>query len=316
MSRPSSIFSFSARTYVAVVLGATAALLVVIAAISSAGYKTGKVAFEFFELYLFQRAKIIAAGAVDTVFVGDSSLGNAIDARVWSMRTGGETLNLALTGAFGYGGSLNMLRHVLERSRPRRVVIMQTSDMLTRGVSHRGYLLTSGRLFPLDAVPLSVMIETYLNLDTALSVATKLYAQSPSTHLDVKLDYVRQSRPLSTRPSFMQRYRSLHFDAASISRDSRFYLRQIAALCAAEKLDCVYAHGPILDVYCASSAEYFKAANAMIESTGLKVVPGTPVCAPLDDAGDSEDHVLPQRRADYTQMYFELIDRFRPTPVQ
>ena len=291
-------------------LGATAALLIAVATVSSFGYKTGRVAFDFYELYMFQRAKINAATSVHTIFVGDSSLGNAFDARHWSMRTGQPALNLALTGAFGYGGSLNMIRHVLERERPRRVVIVQTLDMLTRGISHRGYLHTTDRLFPLDVVPLSVMVDAYLNLDTALSVMKKVSFQTVSPNLDPVRDYIRQNRPLATRPSFVRRYCLLQFEAGAINPDSLFYLRQIAALCQAEKLDCVYAHGPIVDAYCASSADYLRAANALIESTGLRVVPGTPVCMPLADAGDSEDHVRPDLRADYTEKYLALINSF------
>ncbi|MEO7726795.1 MAG: hypothetical protein ABIS45_06035 [Burkholderiales bacterium] len=291
-------------------LGAAALLLIAIAAVSSLGYKTGKVAFPFFELYLFQRAKVDAAGEMHTVFVGDSSLGNAIDARMWAVRTGEPALNLALTGAFGYGGSLNMIRRALAHGGLRRVVVMQTPDMLTRGISYRGYLLTSDRLFPLGAVPLSVMVDTYLSLDTALSVVTKMYSRSAPPAVDPIRDYIEQSRPLSARPAFVRRYRALRLDTAAIVPGGLHYLHQIAALCRAEKLDCVYAHGPILDVYCASSSDYFKAANALIESTGLRVVAGTPVCMPLAEAGDSEDHVRPDLRAGYTKEYLDLINDF------
>lgn len=310
MSHPSSTSSFSPRTYIAVVLGAAALLLIAIAAVSSLGYKTRKVAFQFFELYLFQRAKLDAAGEVHTVFVGDSSLGNAIDARIWSARTGEPALNLALTGAFGYGGSLNMIRRVQAHGGLRRVVIMQTPDMLTRGISYRGYLLTSDRLFPFDAVPLSVMVDAYLSLDTALSVVTKMYSRSAPPAVDPMRDYVEQTRPLSARPSFVRRYRTLRLDTTAIVPDSLLYLHEIATLCRAGNLECLYAHGPILDVYCASSSDYFKAANALIESTGLRVVAGTPVCMPLAEAGDSEDHVRPDLRSGYTKKYLDLINDF------
>lgn len=310
MSRLFSTSSFSARGYVALLLGATAALLVAIAAISSIGYKKGRIAFDFHELYLYQRAKIDAALDVDTAFVGDSSLGNAIDARTWSDETGRPALNLALTGSFGYGGSFNMIHHVIDRARPRRIVIMQTLDMLTRGPSYRGYLVTSDRLFPLDAVPLSVIVDAYLNLDTALAVVRKMYFRATTANLDVARDYIRQNRPVSMRPSFVRRYRSLQFEANAIDQGSLLYLRRIADLCRDKNLDCVYAHGPIIDSYCANSADYLRAANALIESTGLRVAKGTPVCMPLAEAGDSEDHVRPDLRESYTRKYLALINDF------
>lgn len=312
MSHRSSTSSFSARAYIATLLGVTALLLLAVAAICSVGYKSGKVAFDFYELLMFQRGKIEGAGAVHTVFVGDSSLGNAIDARAWASRTGEPALNLALTGAFGYGGSLNMVKRALATGRLRRIVIMQTPDMPTRGISHRGYLLTSDDLFPIGKVPLDVMVDAYLSLDTALSVIKKLYVQPATPNLDPVRDYIRQGMPMAMRPSFVRRYGALRLDPGALRPESVLYLRQIAELCRNEKLECVYAHGPIVDSYCANSADYFRAANALIAATGLRIVEGTPVCMPLADAGDSEDHVRPERRIAYTEKYLELIDRPAP----
>jgi hypothetical protein len=77
-----------------------------------------------------------------TLFLGDSSLGNAISAARWAELSGHSAANLALTGVYGYAGSYNFLRRALQRGRPDNVVIMHTADMPTRAVWDRAYELT------------------------------------------------------------------------------------------------------------------------------------------------------------------------------
>ena len=283
------------------------------AAVCIWGYRHGKVGFDSYDLFLYQREKMRAPGPVDTVFVGDSSLGNAIDARVWSELTGRPARNLALTGAFGYGGTLNMARQSVGRHRPREIIIMQTPEMLTRSGGLLGYLHTLDRLPSLNEVPLSVLLEAYVNLDTVIAVAGRVLRASEPRHLDARLyDFVKQGRPLAEIPGFAQRYGSEVLRREQLNAGHLPFLERIAALCRAERIRCTYAHGPILESYCANSARYFEEANAMIESTGLRVLPGTPICMPLSDAGDTQDHVRLERRPSYTAKYLELMGRDAP----
>ena len=46
---------------------------------------------------------------------------------------------------------------------------------------------------------------------------------------------------------------------------------------------------------------------AAIERTGLAVVPDTPICLPRADAGDAEDHVAPERKAQYSDLYLHRL---------
>ena len=49
---------------------------------------------------------------IDTIFVGDSSLGNAIDKKLFNSISKLRSENLSLTGSYGIAGSLGMIKKV------------------------------------------------------------------------------------------------------------------------------------------------------------------------------------------------------------
>ena len=100
-----------------------------------------KLPFEF--LYQYQRKKIQSKGKYHTIFIGDSSLGNAIDSDFYSNATSNKSINLALTGAYGYAGSYNILKKSIQyHPEIKNVVLMQSLDTLCRSTSYKGYLYT------------------------------------------------------------------------------------------------------------------------------------------------------------------------------
>jgi len=68
------------------------------------------------QLYQYQVGKISQADKFDTIFIGDSSLGNLIDAEYFSEETGQKAMNLALMGSYGYAGSYNMLKRAYAKN--------------------------------------------------------------------------------------------------------------------------------------------------------------------------------------------------------
>ena len=68
------------------------------------------------------------------IFVGDSSLGNSINAELFSEKSGKKAENYALTGSLGFKASYNMMKTVHDYNpNLKTVVIVQTIDMFTRG---------------------------------------------------------------------------------------------------------------------------------------------------------------------------------------
>ncbi len=143
MTSPPSSTSSSELHYLkalGVVLGALVTLLVTITA---TGYRLGLVEVANHAIYSYQRDKLDAARTIDIAFVGDSSLGNAIDATLFSSLAGHPAVNLALTGSYGSGGAYNMTYKVLQHHTPGLIVIMQSIDVMRRTEAFPGFYFSA-----------------------------------------------------------------------------------------------------------------------------------------------------------------------------
>lgn len=310
-SPSSSTSSSSAGAYLAAFAAVVLALSAAAALLSWTSLR-GMVAGPL-EVELFRRqiGKLDAAPALDTVFLGDSSLGNAIDAGVWRDLAGRPTLNLALTGAYGYAGTRNMLRHVLQRGRPRTVIVMQTLDMMTREPSELGDLYTS---LGLDDAGLGLggFFRVYLNLTTvrtALAGWAGRLMGAEEDGLAPGADYVPQGARLD--PATLDRLAAEEpIEVEAIRPEAAADLRAIAALCRANGVACVYVHGPTYAAYCRTAGDYLKRVDAIIEAAGLPVPGSTPLCMKPADVGNTLDHVRPGRKAAFTRLHHEVLRRF------
>ena len=99
------------------------------------------------QLLRYQEEKIarLPAGAIDTVLIGDSSLGNGIDVREFDVAAGVRASSLALTGNFGFAGGLELLRQLAERQPIRNVILVYSIDAMASGAGHSGHVFVSPR---------------------------------------------------------------------------------------------------------------------------------------------------------------------------
>jgi hypothetical protein len=238
----------------------------------------------------------------DVVFVGDSSLGNAIDAAAWSALSGRSASNLALTGAFGYRGSLAMIEAVLERRRPTDVVIMHTAEMMMRSPQPvapidppQGVIARIERAW-LDTMNLDQLRNAWL-----FALAWRAgEAKAVRTHT-LENDYVKQGDRKPVLPT------KTHLNAEKLKPTNFALLTEIAALCRKRGLNCVYTHGPLASPVCEQSQRYFEAVNAAIRAAGLTVAGKSSLCLSPAELGDSLDHAAPQAKVTVTERYFKLI---------
>lgn len=267
------------------------------------------------QLVEYQQAKVVA-GVPQTIFVGDSSLGNAIDVREWQRVRGEASANLALTGAFGYAGTLAMVENVLERQRVRNVVIFQTSDMMRRPPApwsfeavrlHRDRIRRWANLW-VQFINLDQLHESVSYVATTFSGSGAEALQSGRARLEG--DYIRQARALPADTAAQA------FAVTSIKPAKMAYLEKIAALCRKRQLNCVYVHGPIAEPVCRASEAYFLKVSGMIEKLGLSLASTRPLCIPPAEYGDTLDHVAPAARRKYTRAYAHLLSPFlKSAPV-
>ena len=256
--------------------------------------------FPYLVLQRHQEAKLTPDETVETLLVGDSSLGNAIDADQFSRETGSRAVSLALTGLYGYAGSENMLARAAEVfPNLRTVVIVNTPDMLARERSSRGALLTlgsAGRLTRLDRADALDAIAEAFRLLFSREVAGYLLDRPPPAPPDVlDGDYIRQAERRAT-PRLATR------TPADVRPEKLRALARLAQTADDLGLDAVYVHGPLWEDQLLADGAYLDAAERAIASTGLTFVPGfEPI--PTDRLGDSADHVAREDRAAVTARY-------------
>jgi hypothetical protein len=302
MSPNSSISASDARRYLLTGAAAAVALVVAICALSLWGMQNGLSEWRESELLRYQIEKIEDTRQVDILLVGDSSLGNGIDARDWSRRLGLSVVSLPLVGTYGFEGTLNMLRRAVRETRPRVVVVMQTLDMMRRRPSWPGALYTAETLGDLAGVPPQEMLSSLATWDIP---AGMLQAAATGEAIDpaiARLDYVPQNPARFGGTLYPRTY-----GPGAVRKDAAASLRRIGDFCREQDLTCLYASGPYLDPQCTESQGYAAAIADVARQAGLIPVAGTPVCMPRPDVGDSEDHVIPSRRPQYSEIHRALI---------
>jgi hypothetical protein len=332
-SRPSSIstsspkglrgFRRSARGYVARLVGLCAACCLLLGTGGYLALTYGLVEFRHDALVQRQVAEIEAPGFdAEIVMVGDSSLGNGIDAELFSRATGREATNLALIGSFGFAGSANMLERAARRGEVETALIVQTIDMLAREPDPLGDIKSR----PTDALNLRDHLEfvrLYFSWDTIAMVVEQSFERFED---DVQSGPETSPAPAAPDASAAAKYEAQNPDEAAFAEDildarkdfaeqdeinarARQELERLADVCRDHEIHCLYAHGPLLATFCESERDFLAQADAVIRQAGFTLVPGTPLCLPAEKFGDAVDHVAPQFLAESTQAY---VDRFLP----
>lgn len=281
--------------------------LIVVSMLSWMCLSTGIVGWHFAQLYRYQLAKIAAPASERPaiVLVGDSSLGNAVDARAWSAELQQPVISLALTGDYGYRGTLNMMRRALRSRQVATVIVFQTLDIATRKPAYDGQIYTAQRLGDLVGVPLLNLFDSLASLDPLQSALALLFSGHEDMSALEAVDYHPQApagqrralAPVDTPPLSPKRIRSKNLRTVA----------DIASECRTHGVRCLYVNGPLIEPQCSGSAGYVQVLDEDIRRAGLTVVPDTPICMPRADAGDSEDHVAPEHKARYSELYLQRI---------
>lgn len=251
------------------------------------------------QLYRFQLNKLKRENQAHNLFIGDSSLGNAIDAELFEELSGKGTLNVALTGLYGYAGSYNMLKRTYsEHPEIKNVIIMQALDMQTRKLSMAGYLRTIGSVS--DFWELNIVDKKESILEVVPYLKSVSVVGIPKKNI-LANDYIKQK----SQPEKSQFQIDISSD--EIKNDKNKFLQKIVDYCSKNNLNLIYAHGPIYEKTLLTSEAYVKAANKRIEETGVLLLQSTPLSISEDEIGDTSDHVHPDYRSKYTRKYYELI---------
>lgn len=291
-----------ARRFLLVVLLACGAILGTLLLFNVLAHRQGWTTWHFAYLFRYQTEKIdgLRDLDIDVVFLGDSSLGNSISASHLTRVHGLTAANLALTGAYGFAGDLNMLRRVLRRMKPRLVVLMHTPHALERPASHRGLVFSAEEFADLAEAPAVAIVGAFLDIGTPLNVLAGTFARSARHNSRIQDDYVQQGARIDPPGPEGERGR------AQVDPSNLRYLSALGQLCQDQGLRCIYLHGPYASPACEEKIERLQAIDAAIREAGL-LPAGGPLCIPPRDLGDAPDHVAPEAKVRFTDAYLRLL---------
>jgi hypothetical protein len=296
--------TLEARRYVSVALFSALLLLGAAGLLALGTLAMGRPPLPYQALFDFQAAKLEGPPA-DTIFVGDSTLGHAIDAGLWSELSGRRSVNLALTGYYGYEGGFNFIWRSRARLRPRNVILMYSPDMMTRPVAEEAFEAT---LAPADSTFAQLVerrVRRVLNFSELSDAARWLWRERtgrPAALHAIERDYMTQGRQ-----GVQPRER---LSVQQINPAKTKYLRLIGRLCERERLNCLYLHGPLASPTCERSKEYFDAVARLVASSNVRQVATSPLCLRPEALGDADDHVRPDLKSAATRHYYELVRRY------
>lgn len=259
-------------------------------------------------LFNYQLGKLTQAKDTQVVLIGDSSLGNAIDANYFSHLTGLPTLNLALTRLHGYAGSYNMLKHTINNCpKLHTAVLVQTIDMLSYPIYYKGYTDTSPKLSELFKFEFShqkKIITQYLTIKNQLN--TKLQMELGLQKLDtdiIRNDYIKQGKKINTKNINTQ------LDTSSINLNKLYFLKKIKKLCFHNNIQLLYIAGPVFKDRYEQSEDYVNKTFYLINQQHISTISELVLMA-NSEIGDSPNHVKPEYKKKFTEKYANILTKY------
>lgn len=250
-------------------------------------------------------------GRVETVILGDSAAGNAVDADLFSELSGRMTLNLSLAGSFGFIGDYNLVKYLHENAPYlKNIIIIHTLDIWQRTLSQEAYFDTMRyanfpeRYYWIFPWRIGSYLGYTMNLKKAAHTALSiLRGKEPSIRIDEKYDYIPQGQE-----RFSNGLKTIGPDTRlkeTIKNTEMFVA--LDALCGEKAVNCIYMHGPIHEIMFNNSTVAIRRIDAILQSAKSIKYIDTILHYENKYMGDSEDHIDPLYKRRVTKEYFDVL---------
>lgn len=175
------------------------------------------------------------------IFIGDSSLGNSISAKLYSELSKKKYLNLALNNEYGFAGQYNILRQAFNaNSTIKEVIIFNSYFFYTSNLENYSYALTSNKFSDL------LYSENKLVFIKTKFMNSIKYIINKENNFDydylekkyIKDDYIIQYK------KFLNYKRSI-FPNKNALDTKKNYLKKIISFCNKKNIKIVIVNGPI-----------------------------------------------------------------------
>lgn len=237
----------------------------------------------FYDLEYYQNKKIHLIDKNSTIFFGDSSCGNGINANLF----GENTFNLSLTGNYITCGGLSQLRKLISSKQiPKRVFFMYTIDGYSRN-SSTGYKIDNNSYkdhFQLKIRWFKDLIKHFVFKNN-----------TPRLVIDNQNDFIKQNE------------KSIEYDPTEIeiklSSDNKNCIIEIFKLCEKYEIEYTFMIGPNINGINKNSLmkfnDFFKMNNINLITDYFLIT--------SKEVGDSKDHIKPIFKSKSTEFYKNIL---------
>jgi hypothetical protein len=248
------------------------------------------------DMALISHQLVKITSPADILILGDSSIGNSLNAEVATRLLNLKVINLALTGSYGVTGSVELLKAYLNQNIPRCVFVVQSVDVFQR-VTNEKLIVESIKKKYYKGGGFS---KSDLDIGSALRNVHSLFPVKPDTEFFVA-DYIQQGpkKNYANIPATTPLARPSNSNLKALS--------ELNGLCAEYKLNCNLAFGPVVDkrhhwaqAYTRSAIPKYPMIRVLFDSTPFQI--------DQKALGDAEDHVAPKFKDQYTKQWVSLIN--------
>ncbi len=233
----------------------------------------------------------------DIVFLGDSSLGHAINSNLWSELSDKPTSNMALTGNFSFAGAYAILEEIIEKKKEiKTLVIINNVYAWQENIKYTGYEYIKKQ---------DNFFLKYLNyLDKNIFEIKNFYYQliikkNKKKFLNLIVnDFMKHGKKITKDANYT-------FEINLFNEDKSFYLKKINNLCLEFNIECFYFHGPIYQSLCKKlNFAFIKRINNELSNLRIKFDPNIN-CLNHDQIGDTVYHTSAKYKNIMTKIYYE-----------
>ena len=231
---------------------------------------------------------------VKTIFVGDSSLGNAIDENLFGKISGKKTMNLALSGSYSFGGAYGLLEN-FKIDGVENIYIMSSLDIWRRSPSNVAYNKVKSH----KNIIFKEIYYTKINLNPK-TIKKKINYLKKKQNFNNNIfenDYIKQSNKNFTITQFN-----------SVNKNKIHFLKKLFKFCELNNINCIHYHGPIINFHCKNekSINYINEVNKLLETEKIKFKKDLN-CIERNKLGDSDDHISPKYKKEFTKVFYNRL---------
>ena len=241
----------------------------------------------------------------DVLFIGDSSLGNAVSEKLFARATGHSTVNLALSGFEGFAGAYALLTRVLEKGNPRVVVLMMSFATMSYPIRYDAYLYMARGWQDIARLGIKDRLQLFDAMMGSLVPLFKTrYISPPRIPSPLFVDgYVVQN------PTHKPKVSDINVQFFRVNPKKPLFLHFIADECRKRSIPLIYVTGPVWERVTAlkRNMAYWAQAKKILSSVKDMKFVDTLVEVPDSEIGDTQFHVAPQFKKKYTIQYADIL---------